>query len=414
MQRNTNWPAWLVLTTFTLAIALFNPSALFADDHTQGPIINKVSYTYDPNNPIPVAMDIFGKGFGDSVQPTVIIDGLQQTVTMFTDTHLVILPAGIAEGSYRLVVVNNTRLESNEVRKRRASFDVTIGQMGQGSRGPAGPQGPAGPEGPAGIQGPAGPIGPQGPKGDAGATGSVGPAGPTGAQGPIGLTGPQGLAGPKGDTGAAGPIGPAGPQGPIGLTGSQGPAGPKGDPGATGPIGPAGPAGPAGATGPQGPIGLTGLQGPAGSKGDTGATGPAGPVGATGPAGPVGATGPAGPIGPIGFPGPQGPQGPQGPPGPAGVDTKLGTNTNNAAGGTGRTCFLGEIILSAGPIAGALPANGELIQVTKYNGLFQLLGTTYGGDGKLFFGVPDLRPAAPNGLTYSICVIGSTPTITSF
>ncbi|MGC9965685.1 MAG: tail fiber protein [Syntrophobacteraceae bacterium] len=34
--------------------------------------------------------------------------------------------------------------------------------------------------------------------------------------------------------------------------------------------------------------------------------------------------------------------------------------------------------------------------------LYSLLGTTYGGDDQTTFALPDLRNAAPNGLTYSI------------
>jgi microcystin-dependent protein len=67
---------------------------------------------------------------------------------------------------------------------------------------------------------------------------------------------------------------------------------------------------------------------------------------------------------------------------------------------------MGEMILSSGPIAGGIPANGQLLQITKFIGLFQVIGTRYGGDGKTTFGIPDLRAAAPNGLTYSICAVG--------
>jgi hypothetical protein len=354
MQRNTGRPGWLSLANFTLVLLLFVPAALLADDDDKRPpAIVKVTYTYDPGNPMPVAMDIFGHGFGTD-QPTVVLDGLLQTVTMYTDTHLVILPAGVSPGSYLLTVINNSRRRNGNGIRHTAWFYLTFGETGSNA-GPQGPQGPAGAQGPAGPQGPAGFQGPPGP------------------QGPAGIQGP---AGPKGDTGAIGPIGPPGPPG------LQGPPGPKGDIGATG------------ATGAIGP------QGPAGPKGDPG------PTGLTGPAGP---TGPIGLQGPIGFPGPQGPQGiqgPQGPPGPAGTDTKFGTNTNTAASGISRTCFFGEIMLSAGPIAGQLPANGQLLPIIRYTSLFQVLGTKYGGDGVTTFGVPDLRAFAPNGLTYSICVSG--------
>ena len=41
--------------------------------------------------------------------------------------------------------------------------------------------------------------------------------------------------------------------------------------------------------------------------------------------------------------------------------------------------------------------------------LFSLLGTTYGGDGRSTFALPDLRAAAPNNLTYVICTEGIYP-----
>lgn len=364
MQRSIKKPGWKCLESFTLILLLLIPAALLADDK-RPPAVVKVTYTYDPGNSTPVEMDIFGHGFGSMNQPTVVIDGLLQTVTMFTDTHLVILPAGVSSGSYLLTVINNSqRGNGGELVRRTARFYLTLGEVGpKGDAGPAGPEGPAGlqgppgPQGSAGLQGVPGPPGPQGPAGVQGIPGAQGPAGPQGAPGPLGLTGPAG---------------PAGPQGPIGFTGPQGPAGPKGD---AGPAGPTGATGPTGPTGPQGPIGFTGLTGPAG---------------------------------------PQGPQGPQGPPGPSGTDVKFGTNTNTATSGSGRACFLGELILSAGPVAGGLPANGELLQVSKFPALFSLFGTTFGGDGKVFFGVPDMRSVTPNGFNYSVCVVGTTPTITSF
>ena len=156
----------------------------------------------------------------------------------------------------------------------------------------------------------------------------------------------------------------------------------------TGPSGPAGPSGATGATGPAGPTGLTGATGPAGPAGPTGATGPAGPTGLTGA---TGATGPAGPAGPSGT-------------------AAFGTNTQEAVAGTGAACTLGEVILTAGPVANGVPANGQLLPIDQYAALFSLLGTTYGGDGITTFALPNLGAAAPNGLTYSICVVGVFPT----
>ena len=101
--------------------------------------------------------------------------------------------------------------------------------------------------------------------------------------------------------------------------------------------------------------------------------------------------------------------GPPGPPGPSGVQNLFGTNTNTAAAANGATCTLGEVILSAGPLANGTPAKGQLLMISQSTALFDLIGTQYGGDGVTTFGLPDLRAAAPNGLTYSICDLGVFP-----
>jgi hypothetical protein len=98
--------------------------------------------------------------------------------------------------------------------------------------------------------------------------------------------------------------------------------------------------------------------------------------------------------------------GPQGPPGPATPDARFGTNTSLAKPGAGVTCTLGSVWLTAGSIAGAVPAAGQTLPNTA---LFALLGVTYGGDGKTTFALPDMRSAAPNGLTYVICTQGIFP-----
>ena len=108
--------------------------------------------------------------------------------------------------------------------------------------------------------------------------------------------------------------------------------------------------------------------------------------------------------------GPVGPPGPEGPPGPAGEDPRFGTNTSYGQEGRGTECTMGEIILTAGTVANGLPAQGQLLPISQYTALFSLLGTLYGGDGHTTFGLPDLRGVAPNGLTYSICIVGIYPT----
>ena len=59
--------------------------------------------------------------------------------------------------------------------------------------------------------------------------------------------------------------------------------------------------------------------------------------------------------------------------------------------------FLGEIRMFAGdfaPLGWAL-CDGSALSISGYGDLFQLLGTTYGGDGQTTFNLPDLRGRAP-------------------
>ena len=54
---------------------------------------------------------------------------------------------------------------------------------------------------------------------------------------------------------------------------------------------------------------------------------------------------------------------------------------------------LGEVSMFAGDFApgGYLPADGRLLSISGNSALFSLLGTTYGGDGRTSFALPDLR-----------------------
>lgn len=93
----------------------------------------------------------------------------------------------------------------------------------------------------------------------------------------------------------------------------------------------------------------------------------------------------------------------------AGPDARFGNQTGVAAAGRGRECTLGEILLHAGSVAGAVPANGQILSISSNTALFSLMGTMYGGNGVTTFALPDLRGAAPNGLTYAICMQGIFP-----
>jgi tail collar domain/collagen triple helix repeat protein len=256
--------------------------------------IERVALSFATGNPSPTQMDIFGRNFGTE-RPTVVLGGVAQTVTQFSDTHVVVAPLSpgqLASGSYRLVLRTRSKGQDHDGEYGAAVFEVAIGG---GS-----------------LQGPQGVPGIQGPKGD---------AGPAGKQG---VPGPQG---------------------------------------------------PAGATGPQGAQGLVGPQGPAG---------------------PAGATGPAGPQGPPGLDG--------------GANAAFGTGTNTGADGfNAPNCMLGQVMLTATNIASGTPANGQVMSISDNPALFALFGTNFGGDGVTTFALPDLRSAAPNGLTYSICTQGVFP-----
>lgn len=59
--------------------------------------------------------------------------------------------------------------------------------------------------------------------------------------------------------------------------------------------------------------------------------------------------------------------------------------------------FLGEITMFGGTFAprGWALCDGQLLPISQYSALFSILGTTYGGDGRTTFALPDLRGRAP-------------------
>lgn len=62
--------------------------------------------------------------------------------------------------------------------------------------------------------------------------------------------------------------------------------------------------------------------------------------------------------------------------------------------------MLGEVRIFAGNFAprGWAFCAGQLLAISQNSALFSLLGTTYGGDGRTTFGLPDLRGRAPIGV----------------
>ncbi len=59
--------------------------------------------------------------------------------------------------------------------------------------------------------------------------------------------------------------------------------------------------------------------------------------------------------------------------------------------------FVGQIIMFGGNFAirGYALCNGQLMSIAQNTALFSLLGTTFGGDGRTTFGLPDLRGRVP-------------------
>ena len=59
--------------------------------------------------------------------------------------------------------------------------------------------------------------------------------------------------------------------------------------------------------------------------------------------------------------------------------------------------YVGEIRMFAGNFApaGWMFCEGQLLPISEYETLFNLIGTTYGGDGQSTFSLPDLRGRVP-------------------
>ena len=78
--------------------------------------------------------------------------------------------------------------------------------------------------------------------------------------------------------------------------------------------------------------------------------------------------------------------------------------------------YLAQIVLFAGNFAprGWMACNGQLLPIAQNTALFSLLGTTYGGDGKTTFALPNLPSPAgavgnPSLPGHMICVEGIFP-----
>src|SRR5215471_4691787 len=78
--------------------------------------------------------------------------------------------------------------------------------------------------------------------------------------------------------------------------------------------------------------------------------------------------------------------------------------------------YVGEIRMFAGNFApaGWMFCEGQLLPISEYETLFNLIGTTYGGDGQSTFALPDLRGRLPlhQGNGFTLAEIGGAEEIT--
>ena len=69
--------------------------------------------------------------------------------------------------------------------------------------------------------------------------------------------------------------------------------------------------------------------------------------------------------------------------------------------------YVGEIRMFAGNFApaGWMFCEGQLLPISEYETLFNLIGTTYGGDGVSTFALPDTQPIlTKNGKPLTQCI----------
>ncbi|TFI58327.1 phage tail protein [Sphingomonas parva] len=83
--------------------------------------------------------------------------------------------------------------------------------------------------------------------------------------------------------------------------------------------------------------------------------------------------------------------------------------------------YVGEIRMFAGNFApvGWMKCDGQLIPISENETLFQLIGTTYGGDGQATFALPNLQSrvplhmgTGPDGVAYPISQQAGTESVT--
>lgn len=85
------------------------------------------------------------------------------------------------------------------------------------------------------------------------------------------------------------------------------------------------------------------------------------------------------------------------------------------------TPYIGEIRMFAGNFApaGWMFCHGQVLAIIEYTTVFDLIGTTYGGDGQSTFALPDMRGRVPvhagpasSGTTYTLAEQGGVEQVT--
>ena len=74
--------------------------------------------------------------------------------------------------------------------------------------------------------------------------------------------------------------------------------------------------------------------------------------------------------------------------------------------------YLGTVVLTGASYCpkGTLEANGAVLPVSGFEGLFSLYGQRFGGDGRSTVGLPNLTAKVPqSGLRYCVVVDGKLP-----
>ena len=78
--------------------------------------------------------------------------------------------------------------------------------------------------------------------------------------------------------------------------------------------------------------------------------------------------------------------------------------------------YIGEIRMFGGNFApvGWLLCQGQLLPISQFDALFNLIGTTYGGDGQNTFALPNLQSRMPMhvGSGFPLGQVGGTETVT--